>query len=61
MRIVGEWLECADGVIRPIVHANVRGGEGGLYGDAFLIDSGADRTVFTVALSEALGLELVEP
>lgn len=61
MRIVGEWLEGDDGITRPIIRANVQGAGGELYGDAFLIDSGADRSVFTAALSDVLGLELTQP
>ena len=54
MRIVGERLLCDDGVTRPILEATVRGVGGQPYGDRFLVDSGADRTVLGADLLHRL-------
>jgi hypothetical protein len=56
MRIVGKWQLRDDGVARPIVRTQVRGGDGNLIAANFLIDSGADRTVFSAALLNRLQL-----
>lgn len=56
MRIVGEWLLDDDGVTRPIIQANAYGQNNSLHGEGFLLDTGADRTVFSAALVERLGL-----
>jgi len=47
MRVNGEWLECEDGEIRPVVHGMVRLANGQWLEVAFLLDGGADRTVFS--------------
>ena len=56
MLIAGSWQLCDDGVTRPIVHANVLGAHGRPHAEDFLVDSGADRTVLSAALSERLQL-----
>lgn len=56
MLIVGKWQLFDDGIMRPIVRAQVMGGDGSPRGDDFLIDSGADRTVFSATLLERLRL-----
>jgi hypothetical protein len=56
MLSIGEWKLCDDGVTRPIVRASVRGGRGNFVAADFLIDSGADRTVFSAALLRRLRL-----
>jgi aspartyl protease len=56
MRIVGEWQLCDDGVTRPTVRAKVLGRNSILIADDFLIDTGADRTVFSAGLLTRLGL-----
>jgi hypothetical protein len=60
MVIVGEWQLFDDGVTRPIVHARVHKGDGALMAEDFLIDSGADRTVFRTALLEHLHIPTQE-
>jgi hypothetical protein len=50
MRIVGEWLMRDDGVTRPVVRAKVAAADGTWERDIFLVDSGADRTVFSARL-----------
>ena len=47
MRLNGEWLPCEDGGIRPIVRGEILGGDGVWREFEFLIDTGADRTVFS--------------
>jgi hypothetical protein len=56
MLITGEWQVGDDGVTRPIVRAHVFGADGRPITDDFLIDSGADRTVFSAALIAQLQL-----
>ena len=58
MRIVGKWLLADDGVTRPVVEADVRAADGGLEAEIFLIDIGADRTVFSASLLSKLGFPL---
>ncbi len=55
MRIVGEWLLADDGVTRPVVEADVQAVDGGFLREEFLIDCGADRTVFSETLLRKLG------
>jgi hypothetical protein len=61
MRIVGEWLECDDGVTRPIVRANVLNVGGQFIAERFLIDTGADRTVLSGDLLQDLRLSAISP
>jgi hypothetical protein len=56
MRIVGEWLVGDDGVTRPVVRAKVQAADGTLQPGVFLIDCGADRTVFSAYLLGNLNL-----
>jgi hypothetical protein len=56
MVIAGNWRLFDDGITRPIVRAKVVGGDGTPRGENFLIDSGADRSVFSAALLQRLGL-----
>jgi hypothetical protein len=56
MLVTGEWKLRDDEVARPTVRANVSGNGGSTVAANFLIDTGADRTVFSAALLERLGL-----
>ena len=56
MVIAGSWQLCDDGLTRPILRASIRASDGTLIADDFLIDSGADRTVFSAALMARLQL-----
>jgi hypothetical protein len=58
MRIVGEWKASDDGVTRLTIMAKVRCADGTLSADRFLVDSGADRTVFSTRLLEVLDFPL---
>jgi hypothetical protein len=48
MHVIGDWLICEDGVIRPTVFGLVRAADGRMVEVTFLLDAGADRTVFSV-------------
>src|SRR5436190_22615236 len=56
MRIDGSWLLCDDGIVRPIVRADVDAAEGRRVPVVFLADCGADRTVFSAETLAKLGL-----
>jgi hypothetical protein len=47
MRVDGEWLQCLDGGTRPVIRAEVLGGDGVWRETEFLVDTGADRTVLS--------------
>ncbi|MEK6321199.1 MAG: hypothetical protein AABN33_05890 [Acidobacteriota bacterium] len=47
MRVNGEWLSCEDEVIRPTVQGTVLLADGQRLEVSFLLDAGADRTVFS--------------
>ncbi len=59
MRINGEWLLCDDGVVRPIVRGEILTGTGLWQAAEFLVDTGADRTVFSAPVLIALRLQPV--
>lgn len=56
MRIDGYWLNCDDGVSRPVVDAYVIGLNDAAFYERFLVDIGADRTVFSAHLARKLAL-----
>ena len=56
MRINGTWTQCDDGVIRPLIAVRVAAANGEWVPAEFLIDTGADRTVFSAAILNQLGL-----
>ncbi len=56
MRIDGEWYVCDDGITRPVVRAEVQAADGTWAHEEFLLDTGADRTVLSPALTAVLGL-----
>src|SRR5439155_14621578 len=47
MRLNGEWLCCADGDIRPVIRGELLSADGDWWPVEFLVDTGADRTVFS--------------
>jgi len=59
MRIEGEWLLFDDGMARPVIRGGIMTGGGGWQPAEFLVDTGADRTVFSAATLSKLGLPLV--
>ena len=61
MRVNGEWLLCDDGMIRPSVSGLVRALGGQWVEVTFLLDGGADRTVFSARFLHRLqGLKATE-
>lgn len=58
MRIDGEWYECDDEVVRPIIRGEVFSAHGNWEPVLFLVDTGADCTVFSAAILDVLGFEL---
>lgn len=58
MRIAGEWRVCDDGVTRPALRAKVQAADGAYHVDVFLVDSCADRTVFSENLLSRLGFPM---
>jgi hypothetical protein len=56
MLIGGQWLLRDDGVVRPVVRANALAADGSWKSVAFLVDVGADRTVFSAPILTDLGV-----
>jgi hypothetical protein len=56
MLLRGSWLECDDGEARPILRGAIQTGAGSWVEAPFLVDTGADQTVFSAAILSALGL-----
>jgi hypothetical protein len=50
MVIVGKWVRCDDGITRPVLLVKVPGAEGTPCTEHFLVDTAADRTVFSAYL-----------
>jgi hypothetical protein len=56
MRIDGRWLLCDDGFVRPVVRGEILANNGSWLSDEFLVDTGADCTVISALILEALRL-----
>jgi hypothetical protein len=54
MQINGEWLDCDDGIVRPVVRGEVLAANGSWVPVPFLLDTGADRTVLSAVILAAL-------
>ncbi len=61
MRFNGEWLQCDDGIIRPIIRAEILTGDDIWRAAELLVDTGADRTVLSANVLESLHLTSIEP
>ena len=59
MRINGEWRQCDDGIVRPIIRGEILGGDGSWQPAEFLVDTGADCTVISAATLVAFNLPTV--
>ena len=57
MQISGEWLLCDDRVERPVIRGEVEAADGSWVPADFLLDPGADRTVFSADIFNQLHLE----
>ncbi len=56
MYINGTWFLGADGIRRPVLRGQVLTGDGSWVAMPFLVDTGADRTVFSAGLLTILHL-----
>jgi predicted aspartyl protease len=56
MRIDGKWLTCDDGIVRPVMLAEVRAHNGSWVECRMLLDVGADRTVLSCDVFRELGI-----
>ena len=57
MRIDGIWRICDDGIVRPAIRAEVRTAAGAWALIHFLVDTGADRTVLSAGVLQALAIQ----
>ena len=57
MRIDGEWLLCDDAALRPVIRGEILAGDGTWQRAEFLVDTGADRTVFSALVLASLRLQ----
>lgn len=57
----GLWLVCDDSTVRPVIRGEVLAANGDWVKVLFLLDTGADRTVFSANVWEALGQEGTTP
>ena len=55
MQVSGEWLLCDDDVRRPVIRGEDLASDGTWVAAEFLVDTGADRTVFSAGLLALLG------
>jgi hypothetical protein len=55
MRIIGKWHACDDGIHRPTLVIDVISSTAKTVEERFLVDSGADATVFSAGLINRLG------
>lgn len=61
MHFNGEWLQCDDGIVRPVIRAEVETNGGSWRALELLVDTGADRTVLSANVLESLNLATIEP
>ena len=61
MRFNGEWLHGDDGIVRPILRAEILSGNDGWHAFELLVDTGADRTVISANVLEAVNLPTIQP
>jgi len=54
MLISGVWHLCDDGLVRPVMHAEILASDGSWIKTPFLLDTGADRTVLSADILQAL-------
>jgi Aspartyl protease len=57
MRINGEWYLFEDGITRPVIRGEILASDGSWVRAPFLVDTGADRTVFSAAILTLLRLQ----
>ena len=59
MLISGTWHMCDDGIIRPVMPVEIQARDGSWVKAPLLVDTGADRTVFSTDILQALRLQPV--
>lgn len=59
MLLSGVWLLCDDDIVRPVIHGEILARNGSRVQTPFLVDTAADRTVFSADILEALDLQPV--
>lgn len=59
MLINGTWHLCDDGIIRPVMRGEIQAHDGSWVKAPFLLDTGADRTVFSADILYALRFQPV--
>jgi hypothetical protein len=57
MLINGTWHVCDDDIIRPVIRAEIQAYNGAWVKAPLLLDTGADRTVFSPDILQALRLQ----
>jgi hypothetical protein len=60
MLISGAWHLCPDGIVRPVIRGEILTGAGSWLEAPFLVDTGADRTVFSAGYLAGLHLQPIE-
>ena len=55
MHISGKWKVCDDGIRRPLIDGEIQAFDGAWRQGEFLVDTGADKTVFNAELLAKLG------
>jgi hypothetical protein len=61
MLLNGLWLLCPDETVRPVMRGEILAADGSWVIAPFLVDPGADRTVFSLDVLEALSLQAMVP
>ena len=61
MQFDGEWLQCDDGIARPIMRCEVLGEDAQWRAAEFLLDTGADRTVLSENVLVAMAIKTWRP
>ena len=56
MLVGGVWHQCDDGIIRPVIQAEILAHDNSWRKVPFLLDTGADRTVLSADVLTALEL-----
>ena len=59
MLINGTWHVCDDGVIHPVMRGEIQASDGSWVKAPFLLDTGADRTVLSADILQALRFQSI--
>ncbi len=60
MRINGNWHLCDDRLVRPVIWGEILAADGSWLKARFLVDTGADRTVFSADILDSLQFQPIE-